>query len=70
MRESIFLLALASANGGLALRMMEPMLPRLAAQFGTSVSATASVITAFAIGYAGGQLLHGPLGDRFASCAW
>ena len=65
MRETIFLLALASANGGLALRMMEPMLPQLAAQFGTSVAATASVITAFAIGYAGGQLLHGPLGDRF-----
>jgi len=65
MRETIFLLALASANGGLALRIMEPMLPRLAAQFGTSVSATATVITAFAIGYAGGQLLHGPLGDRF-----
>ncbi|OGA03685.1 MAG: hypothetical protein A3H35_13770 [Betaproteobacteria bacterium RIFCSPLOWO2_02_FULL_62_17] len=65
MRETIFLLALASANGGLALRIMEPMLPRLAEQFGDSVSATASVITAFAIGYAGGQLLHGPLGDRF-----
>jgi len=65
MRETIFLLALASANGGLALRIMEPMLPRLAEQFGTSVSATATVITAFAIGYAGGQLLHGPLGDRF-----
>jgi len=65
MRETIFLLALASANGGLALRIMEPMLPRLATQFGTSISATAAVITAFAIGYAGGQLLHGPLGDRF-----
>jgi YNFM family putative membrane transporter len=65
MRETIFLLALASANGGLALRIMEPMLPRLAAEFGTSISATATVITAFAIGYACGQLLHGPLGDRF-----
>ncbi len=65
MREAIFLLALGSVNGGLALRIMEPMLPRLASEFGASVSATATVITAFAIGYAGGQLLHGPLGDRF-----
>jgi predicted MFS family arabinose efflux permease len=65
MRETILLLALASANGGLALRIMEPMLPRIAGEFGTSISATASVITAFAIGYACGQLLHGPLGDRF-----
>ncbi len=65
MRETIFLLALGSVNGGLALRVMEPMLPRLASEFGASVSATASVITAFAVGYAGGQLLHGPIGDRF-----
>jgi len=65
MREAIFLIALGSVNGGLALRIMEPMLPRLATQFGTSISATAMVITAFAVGYAGGQLLHGPIGDRF-----
>lgn len=65
MRDTIFLLALASANGGLALRIIEPMLPQLATEFGASVSATASVITAFAIGYACGQLLHGPLGDRY-----
>ena len=39
MREAIFLLALGSVNGGLALRIMEPMLPQLAAQFGASVSA-------------------------------
>jgi predicted MFS family arabinose efflux permease len=65
MREAIFLLALGSVTAGMALRIMEPMLPRLAAEFGTSVSATATVITAFAVGYAGGQLLHGPIGDRF-----
>ncbi|MCC6474780.1 MAG: MFS transporter [Burkholderiales bacterium] len=64
MREIIFLLALGSASGGMSLRIVEPMLPRLAADFGTSVSAAAVVITAFAIGYALGQALHGPLGDR------
>lgn len=65
MREAIFLIALGSVNGGMALRMVEPMLPRLADDFGISVAAAASVITAFGIGYAAGQLMHGPLGDRF-----
>ncbi|HTF14388.1 MAG TPA: MFS transporter [Burkholderiales bacterium] len=65
MREIIFLLALASANGGVALRAVEPMLPRLASDFGESVSATAVIISAYAFAYAGAQLLYGPLGDRF-----
>ncbi|HEY6862868.1 MAG TPA: MFS transporter [Burkholderiales bacterium] len=61
MREAIFLLALASTNSGIALRVIEPMLPQLAADFGASVSETAIVIIAYAIA----QLIHGPLGDRF-----
>ena len=65
MREIIFLLALASANGGIALRAVEPMLPRLASEFGTSVSSTAMIISAYAFAYAGSQLLYGPIGDRF-----
>jgi predicted MFS family arabinose efflux permease len=65
MREVIFLLALASTNSGIALRVIEPMLPQLASEFGASVSATAVVITAYALAYAGAQLAHGPLGDRF-----
>jgi len=64
-RETIFLLALASANSGVALRAVEPMLPRLASDFGESVSATAVIISAYAFAYAGAQLLYGPLGDRF-----
>jgi YNFM family putative membrane transporter len=64
-KETIFLLALASANGGVALRAVEPMLPLLAAEFGASISATASIISAYAFAYAGAQLVYGPLGDRF-----
>jgi predicted MFS family arabinose efflux permease len=64
-REIIFLLALASANSGIALRAVEPMLPQLAADFGTSISATALIISAYAFAYAGSQLLYGPIGDRF-----
>lgn len=65
MREIIFLLALASANSGIALRAVEPMLPRLAADFGTSVSSAAMIISAYAFAYSGAQLVYGPIGDRF-----
>ena len=65
MREAIFLLALASANSGIALRVMEPLLPRLATEFGVSIAAAASVITSFGIAYAAGTLMHGPLGDHW-----
>jgi YNFM family putative membrane transporter len=65
MREAIFLLALASANSGISMRVIEPMLPRLAADFGISISAAASVITAYGLAAAIGTLAYGPLGDRF-----
>ncbi|HET7764752.1 MAG TPA: MFS transporter [Burkholderiales bacterium] len=58
-------MALASANGGIALRAVEPMLPRLASEFGTSVSQAAAIISAYAVSYACSQLVYGPLGDRF-----
>ncbi|MBI2317211.1 MAG: MFS transporter, partial [Betaproteobacteria bacterium] len=65
MRETIFLLALASGNSGVSLRIIEPMLPRLAADFGLSIPATASVITSYALAAAIGTLAYGPLGDRY-----
>ncbi len=65
MREIIFLLALASANSGIALRAVEPMLPQLASDFEASISTTALIISAYAFAYAGAQLLYGPVGDRF-----
>lgn len=65
MREAILLLAVASANGGISMRVIEPMLPRLATDFGISISAAASVITAYALGATIGTLAYGPLGDRF-----
>jgi YNFM family putative membrane transporter len=65
MREIIFLMALASANAGISLRVVEPMLPLLAADFGASVSVTSIVITSYALAYGCSQLTYGPLGDRF-----
>ena len=41
------------------------MLPQLAADFSTSVSAASIVITSFAVAYACAVLLQGPLGDRY-----
>ena len=64
-REAILLLALAAFNSGISLRCVEPMLPQLAADFGTSVSAASFIITAFGLAYAAAVLLQGPLGDRF-----
>src|SRR3972149_1618226 len=65
MGEAIYLLALASGNSGISMRVIEPMLPPLATDFGTSISGAASVITAYSLGAAIGTLAYGPLGDRF-----
>jgi YNFM family putative membrane transporter len=65
MRETIFLYSLASVISGIALRVVEPMLPRLATDFGVSVSIASTVITAYAVTYAGSQFAYGPLGDRY-----
>jgi YNFM family putative membrane transporter len=64
-REAIALLALTAFSSGISFRCVEPMLPQLAADFGTSVSAASAVVTSFAFAYAGSVLLQGPLGDRF-----
>ncbi|HYR35065.1 MAG TPA: MFS transporter [Burkholderiales bacterium] len=64
-REAIVLLALAAFNSGISLRCVEPMLPQLASDFGTSVSAASFIVTSFALAYAAAVLLQGPLGDRF-----
>jgi MFS transporter, YNFM family, putative membrane transport protein len=64
-REAIWLLALAGFNTGISLRCVEPMLPKLAEEFDTSVSRAATVITTFAFAYAASLLVQGPLGDRF-----
>lgn len=59
------LLAIGAFVSGVSLRSVEPMLPQLAADFSTSVSAASIIVTAFAVAYAGAVLLQGPLGDRY-----
>jgi predicted MFS family arabinose efflux permease len=45
-------------------RISDPLLPAIADDFSTSVGAVALTVTAFTLGYAIFQLVHGPLGDR------
>jgi MFS transporter, YNFM family, putative membrane transport protein len=64
-RGAILLLALGAFVSGVSLRCVEPMLPQLAADFSTSVSAASIIVTAFAVAYACAVLVQGPLGDRY-----
>ena len=64
-RGAIVALSVAAFGSGMSLRVMDAMLPRLAAEFSLNLGAAASVITVFAVAYGLAQLLFGPLGDRF-----
>lgn len=59
------LLALAGFAAGGGMRLMDPLLPLLAADFGVGVAAIAPVVAGFSLAYGAGQLVTGPLGDRF-----
>ena len=62
--RAVVMLAFASFASAAAARVADPLLPLLAAAFGTSAGGASAVITAFALGYGGLQLVNGPLGDR------
>lgn len=47
------------------MRLMDPLLPMLAADFGVGVAAVAPVVAGFTLAYGAGQLVTGPLGDRY-----
>lgn len=61
----IAVLALLTAVAPLATDMYLPAFPSMADEFGTSASAVQLTLTAFMIGLAVGQLVIGPLSDRF-----
>jgi predicted MFS family arabinose efflux permease len=59
-------LSLAAFGSAISMRVTDPLLPRLAAEFGVAIGdAAAAVITAFALAYGVAQLFFGPIGDRF-----
>ena len=61
----IGLFALAGFATGSGMRMLDPLLPALAAAFGVRVADATVVVAAFVLPYGLVQLVAGPLGDRF-----
>ena len=63
-RRTLLLLAAGGFVSGLSIRLAEPLLPKVAQDFGVSVAAASVLITGFTLAYGLFQLVHGPLGDR------
>jgi len=61
----IVLLGLLTAVGPLSIDMYLPGLPQLRAAFGVGQAATQHSLSSFFLGLAAGQLILGPLSDRF-----
>ncbi len=64
MHLPIGLMAFGGFAVGAGMRLLDPLLPMVAVGFGTTVSAAAVLIAAFALPYGAGQIATGPLGDR------
>lgn len=58
------LLSLAGFAVVAVMRVLDPLLPVVANEFGVTVGTTAVIVTAFALPYGVCQLGYGPLGDR------
>ena len=58
-------LTFGAFSSAVALRMCDPLLPQLAADFQTSTGQAAHVIAYFAVAYGLVQAFYGPLGDRY-----
>ena len=61
----VALLAALSAFAPLSIDMYLPSLPTLASAFGTDTSQVQFTLSAFLIGFGIGQLIYGPLSDRY-----
>ena len=61
----LILIAMATGIGFSALHMVVPALPLLARAFDSSPGQVQLVLTLYFIGIAAGQLIYGPVSDRF-----
>ncbi len=64
-KPSVTLLVAATATGPLALNIFVPSMPGLQAAFAASHTTVQLTLSLYLIGVAVGQLLYGPLADRF-----
>jgi predicted MFS family arabinose efflux permease len=62
--RAVLLLSLAAFASAAALRASDPLLPLIAATFGTTPGGASAVITGFALAYGLLQLVTGPVADR------
>ncbi|MFD0669754.1 MFS transporter [Ramlibacter sp. MAHUQ-53] len=65
LQTAVRLLAIGTFFSGIALRLCDGLLPRLAGDFSISAGQAGQVVIAFSLAYSAVQLLFGPLGDRF-----
>lgn len=63
-RGTVAVLALIAATGSMAIHMLVPALPRIAAEFATGEARAQQAVSFYLAGLAGGQLIAGPLIDR------
>jgi predicted MFS family arabinose efflux permease len=66
--RAIFMMAMTAFASGFSLRVSDPLLPQIAADFGTSVGRASAIVTAYAVPYGLTQAFSGILGDRFGKC--
>src|SRR5580700_4500331 len=63
--RSIMLLAVAGFASQAQVRVMDSLLPQIAADLQTTVGIAATAVTAYAVAHGSVQLIIGPIGDRF-----
>lgn len=64
-RRPVILLAVAAFVSAATLRALDPLVPVIAAEFGTTPGTVGLVVTTFTLAYGCCQLVWGPVGDRF-----
>jgi DHA1 family bicyclomycin/chloramphenicol resistance-like MFS transporter len=64
-RPSGLLLAAIACSGTLAMHIFVPVLPAVARDFAATPGAAQMTLTVYLVGLAAGQLVYGPLSDRF-----
>ncbi len=66
--RAILLMSLTAFASGASLRVSDPLLPQVAADFHTSLGAASSIVTAYAVPYGLTQAFGGVIGDRLGKC--
>ena len=65
LNKGVVALSTAAFGSGMSMRVVDPMLVRLAADFSIPIALASWTITIFGLAYGLSQLLFGPLGDRY-----